>query len=284
MKKIWDKIFFKKEKKKQEIREENRFNIFLEQTEDKLNQKTIIDTKQKHNGDPILEFKNVYKYFGANNKICAVNNLSFTLYDNENVALIGANGAGKTTTVEMLAGITNQSKGEINYLFDYTINFQEKIGIQFQDSAYPNGLKVKHIIKFIVDVYKVDINDAEIEQMITAFGLKEFYNRKAKSLSGGQQQRLNILLALIHKPKIVILDELSTGLDISVRTKIIDFIIHYCKFFNIQILLISHNMDEVELITDRIMIMQKGQLKVDLRKKDVIKKYGSIQKLAEKYI
>lgn len=282
MKKL--KNIFKKKQVVYEIRSENKFDVSLSQSEEKLNQKTIIDINQKHKGKPILELINVYKYFNHKNRVCAVNNLSLTLYDQENVALIGANGAGKTTTVEMIAGINNPSSGEIKYLFDYKVNFQEKIGIQFQESIYPNGLKVKHIIDFIIDVYKVDINQAEVDQIVTAFGLKEFYNSKAKSLSGGQQQRLNILLALIHKPKIVILDELSTGLDISVRTKIIDFVIKYCKHFNIQIILISHNMEEIELITDRILIMQKGTLKVDLSKKDVIKKYGSIQKLAEKYI
>ena len=103
-------------------------------------------------------------------------------------------------------------------------------------------------------------------------------------MSGGQQQRLNILLALIHKPKLVILDELSTGLDISVRNKIIDFIILYCQKFKIQILLISHNMDEVEKITDRIIIFQKGVLKVDLKTTDVITNYQSVENLAKKYI
>lgn len=284
IKNLFSKIF-KKEKIEYEIREENRFDVSLQQDVEKLEQESIIDNNQKHNGEPFLRFENVFKYFGSEHKkVCAVNDLSFTLYENENVALIGANGAGKTTTVEMLAGINLPSEGKIHYLYDYEVNFQEKIGIQFQDSSYPNRLKVKHILDFIIDVYKIDINPKEVEQIVTAFGLKEFYNSRVKSLSGGQQQRLNILLALIHKPKIVILDELSTGLDISVRTKIINFIIEYCKRFNIQILLISHNMDEVELITDRIMIMQKGKLKVDLRKKDVIKKFGSVQALAEKYI
>lgn len=280
------KSFFKKNKKEYEIRPENYFQIELSQNKKTLEQDFIIDQNQDHKDNkPILQVNNLSKHFGyGDKKIQALNDVSFTLYENENVALLGANGAGKTTIIEIIAGINTPSSGEIKYLFDYENNFQEKIGIQFQDSLYPKGLKIKDILRFIVDVYNIDLNPKEIEQIVEAFGLKEFYNKKAKSLSGGQQQRLNILLALIHKPKIVILDELSTGLDISVRSKIINFIIGYCKKFNIQIILISHNMDEVELIADRILIMQKGQLKVDLFKKDVIKKYKSVQNLAELYI
>lgn len=280
------KSFFKKNKKEYEIRPENYFQIELSQNKKTLKQDFIIDQNQDHKDNkPILQVNNLSKHFGyGDKKIQALNNVSFTLYENENVALLGANGAGKTTIIEIISGINTPSSGEIEYLFDYENNFQEKIGIQFQDSLYPKGLKIKDILRFIVDVYNIDLNPRELEQIVEAFGLKEFYNKKAKSLSGGQQQRLNILLALIHKPKIVILDELSTGLDISVRSKIINFIISYCKKFNIQIILISHNMDEVELIADRILIMQKGQLKVDLFKKDVIKKYKSVQNLAELYI
>lgn len=279
------KKVFKIKKQDYQIREENFFKIELEQNSKTLEQKSIIDSNQKHNGQPILEVKNLSKHFGVGDKkIIALNNVSFTLYENENVALLGANGAGKTTMIEIIAGINKQNSGEINYLFEYKNNFQEKIGIQFQDSQYPKGLKIKDILKFIIDVYDIDLNSKELEKIVESFGLKEFYNKKAKSLSGGQQQRLNILLALIHKPKIVILDELSTGLDISVRSKIINFIIEYCKKFKIQIILISHNMDEVEQIANRILIMQRGKLKVDLSKKDVIKKYKKVQNLAEIYI
>lgn len=267
------------------IREKNKFDIHLSQNEECLEQETIIDNNQSHNGAVFIDIKNISKTFGiGDKKFYALNNISFKLYENENVALIGANGAGKTTFVEILSGVHLPSSGNIEYLYDYENNFQEKIGIQFQESIYPSGLKVKNIIRFIIDVYNIDINKSELNQIVEAFGLKDLYNKNAKSLSGGQQQRLNILLALIHKPKLVILDELSTGLDISVRNKIIDFIILYCQKFKIQILLISHNMDEVEKITDRIIIFQKGVLKVDLKTKDVITKYQSVENLAKKYI
>ncbi|WP_081794285.1 ABC transporter ATP-binding protein [Mycoplasmoides pirum] len=279
-------IFTKKNKNENfEIRDTNQFDINLEQQKDKLDAPIIIDQKMEHKGAPIIELKNIVKKYGKLSKQkVAVNNINLTFYQGENVALLGANGAGKTTTVEMIAGIIQPTSGEIKYNFEFKKTFQEGIGIQFQDSSYPPGILVADVIRFMVNVYEVDINPLELEQIVNAFGLKSLYNKKVHSLSGGEQQRLNILLALIHKPKIVFLDELSTGLDISVRTEIIGFVKKYCAKFNIQIVLVSHNMDEVNEICDRIVIMQKGIVKIDMWAKDVVNQYGSIINLASKYI
>ncbi|WP_052663949.1 ABC transporter ATP-binding protein [Mycoplasmoides alvi] len=278
--------FNKKTKKENyEIRDQNKFDINLELQLEKINAPIIIDKNMQHSGKSIIELKNLTKSFGKfkHSKV-VVKDLNLTFYENENVALLGSNGAGKTTTVEMIAGIIQPTSGSIIYKFDYVNTFQEGVGIQFQDSLYPPGIIVADVIKFMINVYNVDLNPLEINQIVEAFGLKKIYKEKVHSLSGGQQQRLNILLALIHKPKIVFLDELSTGLDISVRTEIISFVKRYCEKFNIQIVLVSHNMDEVNEICDRIIIMQKGQIKVDLWTKDVIAKYNSVSDLAKRYI
>lgn len=272
-------------KEEYKLRSENTFDINLELKSEKINAPIIIDQNMHHVGKPIIELKNLTKSFGklAQSKV-VVKNLNLVFYENENVALLGSNGAGKTTTVEMIAGIIQPTSGLIKYNFEYKSTFQEGIGIQFQDSSYPPGIIVADVIKFMVNVYGVDLNLLELEQIVNAFGLKKLYKEKVHSLSGGQQQRLNILLALIHKPKIVFLDELSTGLDISVRTEIINFVKRYCEKFKIQIVLVSHNMDEVNEICDRIIIMQQGEIKVDLWTKDVIAKYNSVGELAKKYI
>ncbi len=276
---------FKRKPREFAVREENQFAIDLEQRQEKLDAPFVIDKKMVHRGEPIVEMRNVTKTYGLGAKQqVAVNDVTMTFYKNENVALLGANGAGKTTTVEMIAGIVAPTSGSITYRFPFKKTFQEGIGIQFQDSSYPPGIVVSDVIGFMVNVYEVDINPAELEQIVSAFGLKRLYRKKVRSLSGGEQQRLNILLALIHKPKVVFLDELSTGLDISVRTEIVDFVKKYCAKFGIQIVLVSHNMDEVSEICDRIVIMQKGLVKVDMWAKDVVARYGSIINLAAKYI
>lgn len=278
--------FRKKSQDEQKVRPENLFNVNLEQSSEKLDAPVLIDETMVHSGKPIIVLNNLYKRYvnGKKKTKVAVNKINLIFYENENVALLGANGAGKTSTLEMIAGIMPMTSGKIEYLFPYKNTFQEGIGIQFQDSSYPPGISVSDVIKFMVDVYNVDLNASELDQIVNAFGLKQLYHQKVKSLSGGQQQRLNILLALIHKPKVVFLDELSTGLDISVRTQIIQFVKKYCEQFKIQIVLVSHNMDEVQQICDRVIIMQSGEIKVDLWMKDVIAKYGSISELASRYI
>ena len=120
--------------------------------------------------------------------------------------------------------------------------------------------------------------------MLYIFGIDEFYNKKASSLSGGQQQRLNCLLAILNKPKFIILDELSTGLDVTIRNKIKTFIKEYAKENNITILIVSHDMDEVDYIADRIVIMKKGNIYLDMDKSDVIKKYKTLNNCISNYV
>ncbi|MEG2922493.1 MAG: ABC transporter ATP-binding protein [Malacoplasma sp.] len=275
-----------KNKINQEIREKNTFNIKLDLSAKKELEPELIDEDiNKSTKDTLIELHNLYKTFGkGKKKTLAVDDLSFNIYKDQNMAILGANGAGKTTTIEMIAGISKPDKGSIIYKFPYIDSFHEGIGIQFQDSSYPVGLYVKDVIMFMINVYNVDLNEAEIKSMVDAFGLAKFYNRPARSLSGGQQQRLNILLALMHKPKVVFLDELSTGLDINIRQQIITFVKEYCSKFFITIILISHNMEEVEALCDRIIVLQKGKIKVDMYSKEIMKKYKSVEELAQKYI
>ncbi|MGL4616973.1 MAG: ABC transporter ATP-binding protein [Mycoplasmoidaceae bacterium] len=267
------------------IRDEYKFDMTLGMSKDKTDAPFIIDYDPPKYQKKLIEFKNITKLFNNNkNKFTAVDDLSFSLYENENVALLGANGAGKTTTVEMMIGLNSPTSGEILYLYDYKYNFQEAIGIQFQDSSYPIGLNVSNIIDFMIDVYDIDITKEEIISVVTSFGLIDYLNKPAKSLSGGQQQRFNILLALLHKPKIVFLDELSTGLDIYIKNQIRVFVKNYCEKFNINIVLVSHDIEEIDNIADRIMILQNGKLKVDINKSKIKKYAKSLNDLINKYI
>ena len=158
---------------------------------------------------------------------CGGNNISFNINYLENLAFIGANGAGKTTTVEIIAGINKPTSGTIDYNYQYKKSFQEQIGIQFQDSFYPKGVTVKNVIDFLKEAYSLNKNkdnDLEFDHLLDIFRIKEFYHTDAAKLSGGQQQRLNVLLSLMHKPKVLFLDELVTGLDIQIRNELENFI------------------------------------------------------------
>lgn len=258
--------------------------IFLDTTQEKLNAPKIF-SKQDSTKIPLIEIKNLVKTFGrGKGKVLAVNDITININRNENMALLGANGAGKTTLVEIIVGINKPTSGGIKYDYEYDVGFQEQLGIQFQDSTYPFGLKVKDVVNFMVDVYDVKITKDELHKMIKMFGLEQYWKKFARSLSGGQQQRLNILLALLHKPKLIFLDELSTGLDISVKEQIINFVGQYCRINNINIVLVSHDVAEIELLCDRVVIMQKGIIKVDMYMKDVKEKFGSITNLLRQYI
>lgn len=256
---------------------------FLELTKEKLKAPFLFSKPRKQTA--LIEIKKVTKAFGKGKKqAVAVKNVSFNINDKENLALLGANGAGKTTLVEMLAGITKPTKGSIKINYSYENTYQEKIGIQFQDSSYPTGLNVKNIVEFVSEVYGIKNTKKEIKEMVNKFGLMPFWKSNVMSLSGGQQQRLNILLAILNKPKILFLDELSTGLDISIRTQIKDFVYNYCNANKINIILISHDIAEIDQLTDRIIIMQNGIIKVDMYKDEIKKKYKTIENLIKKYI
>ena len=238
---------------------------------------------------PLIAIKNLCMVFKRKKvgKVYAVNNISFDINYLENIAFIGANGAGKTTTVEIIAGINKPTSGTIDYNFKYKKSFQEQIGIQFQDSSYPRGITVKNVIEFMRDAQGVDkerMSDEEFDELLDVFKIKEFYNLGASKLSGGQQQRLNVLLSLMHKPKVIFLDELATGLDIQIRHKLEEFVQQWTSKHKITIVLVSHDMIEVEKMTNRIVLLQNGIIKVDMYLDEVHYQYGSVDNLVRRYI
>ncbi len=237
-----------------------------------------LDDISKINHKKVIEVKNLYKSFGnGENKKVVLNNINLDIYEGENIALLGGNGAGKTTLVEILAGLNKPTSGKINYLFDYKKSFQEKIGIQFQDSSYPPAISVKEVIKFMINIYGSKMNKDELNALIKIFGIDEYYKKRASKLSGGQQQRLNVLLALIHKPHIIFLDELSTGLDISIRTRIKNFIQEYSIENNMLIILVSHDMGEVQQLCQRMIFLKNGQIVVNDLIKNLVKKNETLE-------
>jgi ABC-2 type transport system ATP-binding protein len=214
----------------------------------------------------IIEIKNVTKLFG---KKVALSDVSFNVQQGDCVGMIGANGAGKTTLVEMIVGLNKPTKGKINYKFDYKISPQEKIGMQFQDSSYPTGLTVKDVIQFSLDIYNASIANEELNEVLDIFQVTNFYKAKAKSLSGGQMQRLNVLLAIIHKPQILILDEISTGLDVLAREEILSYVQKYIQKGNKTLLIVSHNMDEIRRLCNRVLVFREGKLVEDRKVADI---------------
>ena len=270
-------------KQQKEFDQANKQNIFLKY----FNRKKTIENEiyfRKGSLDknaPILKVNNVSKQFLD---FKALKNISFEIKKGERIGLIGANGAGKTTLSEIIAGIDVPTSGYIEYGFDFVSSHKENIGMQFQQSKYPSGLTVKDIISFACSLRKLKISSEELLEFQKIFQMEDFFHRKVRSLSGGQGQKLNILLSLIHNPKIVILDELSTGLDISARDEIISFTKKLLKQKKISAILISHHMEEIKALCNKVIILDNGKIKEIRKVKEIEEKYKTLAAYCKKII
>lgn len=188
-----------------------------------------------------------------------VDHFSFSVKQGTIFGLLGANGAGKTTTIECVLGIKKPDSGSVRILgLDAKKNRKElfeQVGVQFQESQYQENIKVKELCILTSSLYKSPL---DWKKLLKDFGLGEKENSYVKELSGGQKQRLFIILALIPDPKVIFLDELTTGLDTRARREVWKFL-NGLKERGITILLTSHFCDEVEVLCDEICILKKGQ-------------------------
>lgn len=228
-----------------------------------------------NNAKKMLEIKNLTKKY--HNKII-LDDINLDIYQSDRLAIVGSNGAGKTTLVDIIALSTEKSSGEIKYYFAH--NYRKSIGIQYQESNWPPGITAQDVIKFN---RKLKNNLKNIEKLIQVFEIKEFINTPLAKLSGGQKQRFNALLSVISDPELLILDELSSGLDMKIQFKIIDFFKNYFKEKNKTLIIISHNSEEIELLANRIVILNQGKIFFDKYIEEVIKKWGSVRNLMLKY-
>ena len=242
---------------------------------------------QKNERQIIIEVKNLTcKVKTLKGDKIIFENVSFNLYEGESLGFLGPNGAGKTLMVEILSGTRKAGGGEIIYHFKHKKNNPyEYLGVQFQDFEFPSGLTVKDMIDFIIKLNNIsDIDIEEFNYILETFQLKNILKSKVSKLSGGQKQRLNVTIALLNKPKVLFLDEFTTGLDIAIKNNIQKFIIEYCNKNNTSLFLISHDVDSINQMTDRMIILAEKEIKIDLRKDEIINKFGSVSKLLKKYI
>ena len=206
--------------------------------------------------EKIIEVKNLKKYY--NDKI-VVDNLSFNVGKVEIFGLLGANGAGKTTTIESILGIKKQVSGKVTILDkdpikDRKILFEE-IGVQFQETAYPDKILVEELCQQVECLYK---HPLDYRKLLEQFNIISKIKSPISSLSGGEKQKIFIVLSLIPNPKILFLDELTTGLDPKARRDVWNILLSL-KNRGITIMITSHFMDEVEKLCDRILIIKEGK-------------------------
>lgn len=210
----------------------------------------------------------------------AVSNVSFDVYEGEMVAFLGPNGAGKSTTIKMLTGILQRDEGDIKVLgLDPSKDRKElarNIGTVFgqKEQLWMHLTPYDNFI-FFGSIYDIDAKEVEktIEEFDKIFDLKEILNTPVRNLSLGQRIKCEIVASLIHKPKILFLDEPTIGLDPVVKEKIRFLIKKMNRELGLTIFLTSHDIEDIEKLCKRIIIINSGKLVTDESMKSIREKY-----------
>lgn len=205
----------------------------------------------------IIVVKDLVKHY---KEIQAVNEISFSVYEGEIFGLLGPNGAGKTTTLEIIETLREKTSGSVvvdGISLDENPNaIKQIIGVQLQAANYYPNLMLNELLDLFAGLYNASINNAE---MLALVGLETRGKSKYKELSGGQKQRFSIATTLINKPKIVFLDEPTTGLDPQARRNLWD-LIKEIRSKGTTVVITTHYMDEAEILCDRVAIIEKGKI------------------------
>jgi len=214
-----------------------------------------LDTKKP------LKIKNLTKKYGD---FTAVKDVSFDLEDGEIFGLLGPNGAGKTTLISCIVTLEKMCSGEISVLGSdiYTDSkvAKTKLGYVPQEVINHGYFTVEEILQFYSGYFGILKNHERITYLLKKLALYEHKDKKVKQLSGGMKRRLMIAKALVHKPKVLLLDEPTAGVDIELRNSLWEFVLEL-KAAGTTVLLTTHYLEEAESLCDRIGVISKGELK-----------------------
>jgi ABC-2 type transport system ATP-binding protein len=207
--------------------------------------------------EPVIEVEGLVKSYDG---VRVVDGVSFEVERGEIFAILGPNGAGKTTAVESIAGLRQPDGGRISVLGldpgKDVAELRKVLGIQLQESQMPDRIEVWEALDLYASFYDTP---ADWNELIERLGLAEKRHSRYAKLSGGQKQRLSIALALVGRPEIAILDELTTGLDPAARRDTWA-VIEELRDSGVTILLVTHFMEEAERLADRVALIDSGKL------------------------
>ena len=205
----------------------------------------------------IISVKNLVKNYG---NFEAVKGISFNVYENEIFGMLGPNGAGKSTTLEIIETLREKTSGEVvvdgHDLDKEPGEIKKIIGVQLQTSGYYPGLNLVDLIELFCGLYNKDMEPMELLQMVN---LTEKAKSKFKELSGGQKQRFSVATTLINDPKIIFLDEPTTGLDPQARRSLWE-LIRTIRSRGTTVIITTHYMDEAEYLCDRVAVIDSGRI------------------------
>jgi ABC-2 type transport system ATP-binding protein len=221
--------------------------------------------------EKIIEVQNLSKQF---KEIRAVDNLSLNVYKGDVFGFLGPNGAGKSTTIRMLLSLIKPSGGNIKLfgksLKENRIEILKKIGAIVEKPDFYGYMTAYKNMEILGKISGSNISKKRIMEMLELVGLHKRYKSKVKTFSHGMKQRLGLAQALLHEPDLIILDEPTTGLDPQGMKEIRDLIIYLSKEKKKTIFLSSHILYEVELVANRMVIIDKGYAKVEGNVSDLL--------------
>ncbi|MDC0586923.1 ABC transporter ATP-binding protein [Gammaproteobacteria bacterium] len=226
----------------------------------------------------IIEVKDLQKSYlrpeNKNESFNAVDGISFNIKAKEIYGILGPNGAGKTTTLEMLEGLKDINSGTamINGIDvkKHPYKVKKIIGVQLQANEYFDKLDLSELLILFGKLYSEDIDYMDLLEKV---GLSDKVKAKPKQLSGGQKQRFSIACALVNNPKILFLDEPTTGLDPQAKRNLWK-LVKELNYLGMTIVLTTHNMEEAEYLCDRIAIMDGGKIIAEDTPQELINKYA----------
>jgi len=205
----------------------------------------------------IIAVKDLVKNYG---NFEAVKGISFDVYENEIFGMLGPNGAGKSTTLEIIETLREKTSGQVT-VDGHDLNkepgeIKKIIGVQLQTSGYYPGLNLVDLIELFCGLYNKDMEPMELLQMVN---LTEKAKSKFKELSGGQKQRFSVATTLINDPKIIFLDEPTTGLDPQARRSLWE-LVRTIRSRGTTVIITTHYMDEAEYLCDRVAVIDSGRI------------------------
>lgn len=206
---------------------------------------------------PIIDVRNLHKRYGEK---VVVDDVSFSVEEGEIFGILGSNGAGKTTTVECVAGMRTIDSGSVTVFGRDPGRDRDEVrrllGVQLQEARLPDRLRVGEALELYASFYR---SSADTGQLMERLGIADRRDTQYRRLSGGQKQRVSIALALVGRPRVTILDELTTGLDPQARRDTWD-LIEDVRDSGVTVVLVTHFMDEAERLCDRLALIDSGRV------------------------
>ncbi|NQX83868.1 MAG: ABC transporter ATP-binding protein, partial [Mycoplasmataceae bacterium] len=225
-----------------------------------------------------------------------IEGMDFEIRSGDRLAIIGNNGSGKTTLVNTILRFIEPKEGDITYpKYETSSHFSKVIGYQMQIPEYAKEDSVEYLLRNTIylnwtrptdmsfNQWKKDVVIPHVKEMAKEFEMEDLLSKSSFKISGGQKQKLNLMMSIIKKPEVLILDEFTTGLDMTFKSKMIKYIDNFVRENNITLIIVSHIEEEIKGLADRVALIHEGKV-VDNKSIDEINsKYNSLSNYLDKY-